>query len=126
MGLREKAPGDALSRVTSGPATDTMALDVRKVTMRLEIIIPDSTRPAVKSKLTSLFDQLRARPELVEEIHLNGDAEDAAIQKLFTPALLAEIDAAGADMKAGNRVSMTEVRERQAAIRAEWQAANPS
>jgi hypothetical protein len=94
--------------------------------MRLEITIPDSTRLDVKSKLTDLLSQLSARPELVEEIHLNGNAEDAAIQKLFTPALLAEIDAAGEDIKAGNRVSMEEVETSLAATKARWLAANPS
>ena len=103
-----------------------MGLNVERVTMRLEIIIPDTTRPDLKAQLASLTQRLSAKPELVEEIRFNGDAEDAAIQKLFTPQLLAKIDAAGEDMKAGNRVTMAEVRERQAAIRAEWQAANPN
>jgi hypothetical protein len=76
-------------------------------------------------KLTNLLDQLSVNPELALDIRLHGDSEDAAIQKLFTPAPLAEIDAAGADMKAGNRVTMAEVRERQVAIRAAWLAANP-
>lgn len=36
--------------------------------MRLEIIIPDSTRPDVKSKLTSLTKRLSANPELVYDL----------------------------------------------------------
>ena len=35
--------------------------------MRLEIIVPDSTRPDVKSKLTRLTKRLSAHPEMVEE-----------------------------------------------------------
>jgi hypothetical protein len=56
---------------------------------------------------------------------LNGDAEDAAIQKLFTPELLAKIDAADADITAGNGRTPEQVRARLAATRAEWLAANP-
>lgn len=36
--------------------------------MRLEIIIPDDTRPDLKSKLASLTERLSAHPELVEEL----------------------------------------------------------
>jgi hypothetical protein len=36
--------------------------------MRLEIIIPDSTRPDLKSKLASLTKRLSAHPELVDEL----------------------------------------------------------
>jgi len=36
--------------------------------MRLEIIIPDSTRPDVKSKLASLTKRLSAHPELVQDL----------------------------------------------------------
>jgi hypothetical protein len=90
--------------------------------MRLEIIIPDSTRPAVKNKLTSLLDQLSAHPELVEEIHLNGDVEDAAIQKLFTPELLAEIDAAAAEARAGQSYTRKQVDEFLAESKAAWLA----
>jgi hypothetical protein len=72
--------------------------------MRLEIIIPESARPAVKSKLTHLLDQLKARPEPAVELQSSSDAGDPAIQ--ITPAPLDEIDAAS-----------PEVRERHAAIR---------
>jgi len=92
--------------------------------MRLEIIIPDSTRPDLKSKLTSLTKRLSARPELIDEIHFDGD--DEAIQRMFTPELLAKIAAAGADMAAGNHVTLEQVDARLAATRAEWLAANPS
>jgi len=93
--------------------------------MRLEIIIPDSTRPDLKARLTSLTQRLSARPELVEEIHLNGD-EDAAIQRMFTPERLAIIDAADADISAGNGLTMEQLDARLAATRTEWLAANPS
>lgn len=36
--------------------------------MRLEITIPDDTRPELKSKLTSLTERLSANPELIEEL----------------------------------------------------------
>ncbi|MDR3690907.1 MAG: hypothetical protein P4L46_16125 [Fimbriimonas sp.] len=94
--------------------------------MRLEIIIPDSTRPDLKAMLTSLTQRLSARPELVEEIHLNGDDEDAAIQRMFTPERLAIIDAADADISAGNGLTMEQLDARLAATRTEWLAANPS
>ena len=59
--------------------------------MRLEIIVPDSTSASRKAKLASLTKRLSSHPELVDGIHLNGDADDPAIQKLFTPELLSEI-----------------------------------
>lgn len=93
--------------------------------MRLEIIVPDSTPASRKAKLTRLTKRLSAHPELIDEIRLSADADDAAIQKLFTPELLAEIDAAGEDMKAGNRVSLEELDASLAATKARWQAANP-
>jgi len=64
------------------------------------------------------------RPELVDEIHLDGDEEDEAIQRLFTPELLAKINAAGADIAAGNFATLEQVDARIAATRAEWIAAN--
>lgn len=94
--------------------------------MRLEIIIPDSTRPDHKAKLISLTQRLIERPELVEEIHLNGDEGDEAIQRMFTPELLAKIDAAEADIRAGNGRTLEQLDARLAATRAEWLAANPS
>lgn len=94
--------------------------------MRLEIIIPDSTRPDLKVRLTTLAGQLSARPELVEEIRLDGDAEDAAIQAMFTPERLAKIDAAQADIRAGNGRTLEQLDQRLAATKAEWLAANPS
>jgi hypothetical protein len=36
--------------------------------MRLEINIPDSTRPDLKARLISLTKRLSARPELVDEL----------------------------------------------------------
>ncbi len=65
--------------------------------MRLEINIPDSTKPEYKHKLASLTELLSSNPELVADIHLNRDTEDAAIQAMFTPALLAEVEAADAE-----------------------------
>jgi len=92
--------------------------------MRLEIIIPDSTRPDLKVMLTSLTQRLSAHPELVEEIHMTGDDEDATIQQMFTPGLLSEIDAAGADLKAGNFRTQEQVDATLVAKRARWLAAN--
>ena len=42
--------------------------------MRLEIIIPDSTRPDVIARLTNLTERLSAKPELVNEL-VNEKAE---------------------------------------------------
>ena len=36
--------------------------------MRLEIIIPDSTRPDLKARLTRLTQRLSDRPELLDEL----------------------------------------------------------
>ena len=94
--------------------------------MRLEIIIPDSTSPDLKARLTSLTERLSRRPELVEEIHFKGEAEDAAIQKLFTPERLAKIDAAQAGIRGGKGRTLEQLDERLAATKAEWLAANPS
>jgi hypothetical protein len=94
--------------------------------MRLEITIPDSTRPDLKAKLRRLTQQLSERPELVEEIHLNPGAEDVAIQAMFTPGRLAKINAAKASIRAGKGRTLEQLDERLAATRAEWLAANPS
>jgi hypothetical protein len=83
--------------------------------MRLEINIPDSTRPAVKARLTKLVHELSARPELVEDIQMNDDAQAAAIQRLFTPERLAIIDAADRDIDAGNGLTLEQLDERLAA-----------
>jgi hypothetical protein len=66
--------------------------------MRLEIIIPDSTRPELKARLTVIAKRLSARPELAEKIDLD---EDEAIQRRFTPAVLAQIARAKAQTDAG-------------------------
>jgi len=88
--------------------------------MRLEIVVPDSTSPEVMARLTSLAEQLSANPELVEEIHFDGDAEDAAIQAMFTPELLAEIEAADAEIDAGNFVTADQLDEHFKRKAAEW------
>jgi hypothetical protein len=72
------------------------------------------------------MQRLSAQPELVEEIHLNGDADDAAIQKLFTPERLAKIDAAQASIRAGKGRTLEQLDQRLAETSAEWLAANPS
>lgn len=45
-----------------------MKSNVRKINMRLEIIIPDSTRQDLKTKLARLTKRLSADPALVDEI----------------------------------------------------------
>ena len=94
--------------------------------MRLVIDIPDSTSTERKTRLTQLTERLSARPELIDGIYLKGDEEDAAIQAIFTPSLLAEIDAAGADIGAGNIRTQEQVDSTLAMARARWLAANPS
>ncbi len=79
--------------------------------MRLEINIPDTTRLEYKTKLVTLTELLSAKPELVAEIHMNGDLEDAAIQAMFTPELLNEIEAADAEIDAGNFVTADQLDE---------------
>ena len=85
--------------------------------MRLEINIPDSTRPEVKAKLTALTQQLSQRPELVEEIDL---ADDAAIQSMFTPERIAHIDSALTAVKAGSFYTVAQVEEHFAQKEALW------
>jgi len=53
-------------------------------------------------------------------------ADDATIQTLFTPERLAIIDAADADISAGNGLTLDQLDSRLAANRAAWLAANPS
>ena len=79
--------------------------------MRLEINIPDSTHADVKNQLAHLIQRLSDRPELVEEIRFDNDLEDAEIQRMFTPELLAEIEAADADIDAGNFVTADQLDE---------------
>lgn len=94
--------------------------------MRLEIIISDNTLPAVKSKISNLLDQLSAHPELINEIHLNGDADDAAVQELFTPERLAQMDTAAVEARAGQSYTREQVDEFLADNRAAWLANHPS
>ena len=42
---------------------------------------------------------------------MNGVAEDTAIQELFTPELMAEIEAADADIDAGNCITSKQLDE---------------
>jgi len=89
--------------------------------MRLEIIIPDNTRQDVKSKLANLTERLSAHPELVEEIHFSGDNEDATIQRMFTPALLEEIDAADSEIDTGAFFTAEQLDEHFKRKTAEWE-----
>jgi len=85
--------------------------------MRLEIIIPDSTRPDIKARFVSLTQQLSAHPELIESIDLG---EEEAIQRMFTAERLAHIDNAAAEIRAGNCLSSTQVREHFAEKESAW------
>jgi hypothetical protein len=78
--------------------------------MRLEIIIPDSTRPDLKAKLSGLTKRLSAHPELVEE--LVTERPDAI------PDYLGIMDQA---LKSPNRFKSGEEVDRYIAeLRAEW------
>jgi hypothetical protein len=88
--------------------------------MRLEINIPDSTRPEYKTKLATLTQQLSAHPELVADIHLSGDAEDDDIQAMFTPERLAIIDEALAEAKNGTFFTAAQVEEHFAQKENSW------
>jgi predicted transcriptional regulator len=89
--------------------------------MRLEIIIPDSTRPELKAKLARLTQRLSDRPELVEEF----DLEDDEIQAMFTPERLDHIDKALADVAAGRFYTAAQVEEHFARKEASWQSQRP-
>ena len=93
--------------------------------MRLEIIIPDSTRPEYKTKLAELSQQLSAHPELVADIHLNGDDENAAIQAMFTPERLAHIAKSDAEIDAGNFFTGEQVQAQLQQKHAEWIQQHP-
>jgi hypothetical protein len=88
--------------------------------MRLEIIIPDNTRSDLIAKLTGLTQRLSAFPELVDEIELSEDTDDASIQRLFTPKLLAEIEAADTEIDAGMFFTTEQVEEHFKQKSAEW------
>lgn len=90
--------------------------------MRLEIIIPDTTRPELKAKLASLTRRLSERPELVEELETG---EDEAIQRMFTPERLAHIARAKAEIDAGHGLTLDQLDSELAANKAEWLLANP-
>ncbi len=74
--------------------------------MRLEVTIPDNARADLKAKLASLINRPNSDPEFVNCIDLGDYAEDAEIQKLFTPKRMAKIAAALADVEAGNVISL--------------------
>jgi hypothetical protein len=88
--------------------------------MRFEIVIPDSASADLKARFAVLTRRLSAHPELVEGIDVGDDAQ---IQAMFTPERLAIIDAANADIEAGNGLSMEQVKESLAKTRAQWLAA---
>jgi len=85
--------------------------------MRLEIIIPDNTRPDLKARFVSLTERLTAKPELIEDIYIE---DDEAIQRMFTPERLAHIDKAAAEVKAGNALTPAQVREHFARKESAW------
>ena len=85
--------------------------------MRLEIIIPDSTRPDVKARLTTLTQRLSERPELVDEI---GVYDDAAIQSMFTPERLAHIAKSDAEIDEGKFFTAEQVDEHFKQKHAAW------
>jgi len=89
--------------------------------MRLEIIIPDSTRPELKARLTRLTERLSARPELAEEFAFEEDD----FQAMFTPDRLAHIDEALADVAAGRFHTAAQVEEIFARKEATWQSQHP-
>jgi predicted transcriptional regulator len=92
--------------------------------MRLEINIPDSTRPDLKRRIADVAKRLSKSPELVETFDLSG-ADDAAVQALFTPERLARIEAAKADIDAGNFLTLKQSEAALQVRRAEWIAAHP-
>ena len=94
--------------------------------MRFEIIVPDSTRPELQARFVALTRRLSEQPELVRTIRLDDSADDAAVQAMFTPELLAQIDEAGEDIRAGNFRTQEQVDATLAAMRSRWLAANPS
>ena len=77
----------------------------------------------MKTKLTKLLDQLSARPEFVEEIHLNGQDEDAPLT--LTAEQIAIIRQGQADIKAGKGIPLDQAKANLAAHREAWLRANP-
>ena len=91
--------------------------------MRLELTIPDSTRPSLKAHIIALLDRLHDQPEFAEEIMLDAYDDDAAVT--LTPEQVAIIARAEADIDAGRGLTLEQVRVELAANRVAWQAANP-
>ena len=75
--------------------------------MRLEIIIPDSTREDVKTKVARLAQRLSDCPELIRDLKF----EDDDIQAMFTPERLAHIDRALAEVDAGRSYTASQVED---------------
>jgi hypothetical protein len=93
--------------------------------MRLEINIPDSTRPEIKAKISEFAESINERPELIEEIGFVG-GDDAEIQRVFSEDVLAEIDVAVQELRSGKGLTLDQVRLEIAETRAQWLAKNPS
>lgn len=92
--------------------------------MRLEIIIPDSTRPDLKARLTAVTQRLTEKPELVAEI-VFADEEDAVLQRKFTPEVIAALHADDAEMDAGTFFSDEQVRNHFVQKQQAWTQTHP-
>ncbi|HEY3782114.1 MAG TPA: hypothetical protein VGL56_13605 [Fimbriimonadaceae bacterium] len=79
----------------------------------------------MKSRIADVAKLLSNRPELVEDIHLGQESEDAAIQAMFTPKRMARIKAAQASIEAGKGMTKEQVEASLAANKVEWLAENP-
>jgi len=89
--------------------------------MRLEIIVPDTASPELKARLVTITQRLTESPELAEDIVLD---EDEAIQRMFTPELLAEIEETEKEMDAGVYFTTAQVDDLLDKERAAWIEAN--
>ena len=82
--------------------------------MRLEVTIPDSTRPELKARIADIARRLSDEPELANEIDLEHLGEP-------TPAwMLAELDLGLADLDEGRAVGFEEYRSNMQENRDRW------
>lgn len=77
--------------------------------MRIEVVLPDSTKPELQARIQLLLERLSARPELVEEIPAS-DAE--AIEASLSESQYREIDSALAEARAGRFVTLRDLERR--------------
>jgi predicted transcriptional regulator len=91
--------------------------------MRIELTIPDSTRPDLVARIVAITERLSRQPEFATEIELETSEEAEAIR--LTSEQIAFIRKGQAEIEEGKFLTSEQVKADLAAHRTEWLRANP-